>query len=40
LSLMYPAESIRDYSREQFIDDLVRDHETEIRRWCQETVDF
>src|SRR2546426_11910686 len=32
LSLMYPAERIRDYSREQFIDDLVSEHETEIRR--------
>src|ERR1700682_6529496 len=32
LSLMYPAETIRDYSREQFIDDLLREHETEIRR--------
>src|SRR6266404_5995745 len=32
LSLMYPAESIRDYSREQFIDDLLNEHETEIRR--------
>jgi 5-methyltetrahydropteroyltriglutamate--homocysteine methyltransferase len=32
LSLMYPAESIRDYPREQFIDDLLREHETEIRR--------
>src|SRR2546425_5410996 len=32
LSLMYPAERIRDYSREQFIEDLLRDHETEIRR--------
>src|SRR3982074_2855799 len=32
LSLMYPAESIRDYSREQFIADLLREHETEIRR--------
>jgi 5-methyltetrahydropteroyltriglutamate--homocysteine methyltransferase len=31
LSLMYPAESIRDYSREQFIDDLLSEHETEIR---------
>jgi 5-methyltetrahydropteroyltriglutamate--homocysteine methyltransferase len=31
-SLMYPAESIRDYSREQFIDDLLSEHETEIRR--------
>src|SRR3989441_2439183 len=32
LSLMYPAERIPDYSREQFIDDLLGEHETEIRR--------
>src|SRR5258705_7425749 len=32
LSLMYPADSIPNYSREQFIDDLLREHETEIRR--------
>ncbi|OLC92094.1 MAG: 5-methyltetrahydropteroyltriglutamate--homocysteine methyltransferase [Acidobacteria bacterium 13_1_40CM_4_58_4] len=32
LSLLYPAESIPDYSREQFIDDLLSEHETEIRR--------
>jgi len=32
LSLMYPAESIRDYSRDQFIEDLLSEHETEIRR--------
>src|ERR1700675_929287 len=32
LSLMYPAEKIPDYSREQFIDDLLNEHETEIRR--------
>src|SRR5216684_3439486 len=32
LSLMYPAERIRDYSREQFIEDLLSEHETEIRR--------
>ena len=32
LSLMYPDESIPGYSREQFIDDLLREHETEIRR--------
>lgn len=32
LSLMYPAERIQDYSREQFIDDLLSEHETEIRR--------
>ena len=34
LSLMYPSESIRDYTREQFIDDLLSEHETEIRH-CQ-----
>src|SRR5258705_9467405 len=32
LSLMYPAETIGDYSREQLIDDLLSEHETEIRR--------
>src|SRR3982075_3167002 len=32
LSLLYPAERIRDYSREQFIEDLLSEHETEIRR--------
>jgi 5-methyltetrahydropteroyltriglutamate--homocysteine methyltransferase len=32
LSLMYPAEPIAGYSREQFIDDLLREHETDIRR--------
>src|SRR5438309_7380492 len=32
LSLMYPAESIPDYPREQFIDDLLSEHETEMRR--------
>ncbi len=32
LSLMYPAEGIPDYSREQFIDDLLAEHESEIRR--------
>ncbi len=31
LSLMYPEEGIPDYSREQFIDDLLHEHETEIR---------
>src|SRR5205085_333369 len=35
LSLMYPAEGIADYSREEFIDDLLREHETEIRRCLQ-----
>jgi 5-methyltetrahydropteroyltriglutamate--homocysteine methyltransferase len=28
---MYPADGIPDYSREQFIDDLLREHETEVR---------
>jgi 5-methyltetrahydropteroyltriglutamate--homocysteine methyltransferase len=32
LSLMYPAVGIPGYSREQFIDDLLAEHETEIRR--------
>src|SRR3989442_718031 len=32
LRLMYPAEAIPDYSREQFIEDLLREHETEVRR--------
>jgi 5-methyltetrahydropteroyltriglutamate--homocysteine methyltransferase len=32
LSLMYPAEGIPGYSRDEFIDDLLREHETEIRR--------
>jgi 5-methyltetrahydropteroyltriglutamate--homocysteine methyltransferase len=32
LSLMYPAEGIPDYSREEFIEDLLGEHETEIRR--------
>ena len=32
LSLMYPAEGIPGYTRDQFIDDLLSEHETEIRR--------
>ncbi len=32
LSLMYPAEGIAGYSRDEFINDLLREHETEIRR--------
>jgi 5-methyltetrahydropteroyltriglutamate--homocysteine methyltransferase len=32
LSLMYPAEDIPGYSRQEFIDDLLREHEVEIRR--------
>jgi 5-methyltetrahydropteroyltriglutamate--homocysteine methyltransferase len=35
LSLMYPAEGIPGYSRERFIDDLLNEHETEIRRCFQ-----
>lgn len=35
LSLMYPTEGIPDYSREEFIDDLLREHETEVRRCLQ-----
>jgi 5-methyltetrahydropteroyltriglutamate--homocysteine methyltransferase len=35
LSLMYPADGIPGYSREQFIDDLLREHETEVRRCLQ-----
>ena len=35
LSLMYPAEGLKDYSREEFIDDLMREHETEVRRCLQ-----
>src|SRR5687767_5163620 len=31
LSLMYPAEGIADYPREAFIDDLLAEHEKEIR---------
>src|SRR5207237_10375056 len=32
VTLRAPAETFRDYSREQFIDDLLSEHETEIRR--------
>ena len=35
LSLMYPADPIPGYSREEFLDDLLREHETEIRRCLQ-----
>ena len=45
LSLMYPAEGIRGYSRERFLDDLLAEHETEIRRCfaagaCKVQIDF
>jgi 5-methyltetrahydropteroyltriglutamate--homocysteine methyltransferase len=32
LSLLYPAEAIAGYSREEFIADLLREHVTEVRR--------
>jgi 5-methyltetrahydropteroyltriglutamate--homocysteine methyltransferase len=32
LSLMYPAEAIPGYSRDEFIADLLSEHETEVRR--------
>jgi 5-methyltetrahydropteroyltriglutamate--homocysteine methyltransferase len=31
LSLMYPPDEIPGYPRQQFIDDLLREHETEVR---------
>src|SRR5271170_4273217 len=31
LSLLYPAEEIAQYPRERFIDDLLNEHETEVR---------
>jgi 5-methyltetrahydropteroyltriglutamate--homocysteine methyltransferase len=35
LSLLYPAEGIPGYTRAEFIDDLLREHETEVRRCLQ-----
>ena len=35
LSLMYPANAIDGYSREQFIDDLLAEHEKEVRSCLQ-----
>lgn len=32
LSLMYPAKEVPGYSRDEFIADLLREHETEVRR--------
>jgi 5-methyltetrahydropteroyltriglutamate--homocysteine methyltransferase len=32
LSLMYPAEGLRGYSRDEFIEDLLAEHVSEIRR--------
>lgn len=45
LSLMYPADSIPGYSREQFIDDLLAEHDREIRQCfargaCKVQIDF
>jgi 5-methyltetrahydropteroyltriglutamate--homocysteine methyltransferase len=45
LSLMYPAEAIPGYPRQEFIDDLLREHESEVRRCfekgaCNVQVDF
>ena len=45
LSLMYPPEGIAGYPREQFIEDLLREHETEVRRClqrgaCKVQIDF
>jgi 5-methyltetrahydropteroyltriglutamate--homocysteine methyltransferase len=34
-SLMYPAEEISSYSRDEFLDDLLKEHETEVRRCLQ-----
>src|ERR1700729_4050033 len=35
LSLMYPVEDIPGYSRDEFINDLLHEHETEMRRCLQ-----
>ncbi|HEY5101157.1 MAG TPA: cobalamin-independent methionine synthase II family protein [Steroidobacteraceae bacterium] len=35
LSLLYPPGGIATYTREEFIDDLLREHETEVRRCLQ-----
>lgn len=45
LSLMYPPEEIRGYSREQFLADLLHEHETEVRNClrkgaCKVQIDF
>jgi 5-methyltetrahydropteroyltriglutamate--homocysteine methyltransferase len=32
LSLMYPAEALPGYSRDEFLNDLLQEHETEMRR--------
>ena len=45
LSLLYPPEGIAGYPREQFLDDLLDEHETEVRRClergaCKVQIDF
>ena len=35
LGLMYPAEGLPDYPRDQFIDDLLSEHEIEVRECLQ-----
>lgn len=45
LSLLYPPGGITGYPREEFIDDLLREHETEVRRClqkgaCKVQIDF
>ncbi len=35
LSLMYPSDEIPGYSREQFIEDLLREHDAEVRACLQ-----
>jgi 5-methyltetrahydropteroyltriglutamate--homocysteine methyltransferase len=39
LSLMYPAEDILGYSRQEFIDDLLGEHEKEIRQCFEKGAD-
>ena len=38
LSLMYPADPLPGYSREEFIDDLLNEHEKEMRRCLEKGV--
>jgi len=45
LSLLYPASGIPDYSREEFLQDLITEHVTEVRRCldkgaCSVQIDF
>jgi 5-methyltetrahydropteroyltriglutamate--homocysteine methyltransferase len=39
LSLMYPADDIPNYSRQEFVDDLLREHELEVRRCFEKGAD-